>query len=126
MSKMTLGAAFLGLLFIMGACGEEEHHADFTMDITVTPDPAAVGSAAKIEVEVTEGTEHVLPEEVHISINLVGDTNVTEVPAMAMAEHFMINHTFTVDGTYDISAEAHMGGDHADPVEHAIQLVVNP
>lgn len=124
--KSVVAAAILGLAFATAACGEdEEHHGDLMLTVTATPSPATVGSAVEIEVMCMDGTEHVLPNEVHVEFAEVGSTAApTEVQATAHTDHFKLEHTFTTAGTYDVKAEAHIGGEHDEILEHTIQLVV--
>lgn len=127
MKKYTVVAMVSGLLLSFIACGGgdvEHEHGAVTLEIEFTPSPAQINQTVEIEIKAREGSELVMPEEVHVKINLRGSTDVTEIVATGHEDHFKAEQTFTTAGTYDITCEAHMDAEHGGVVEKTIQMEV--
>lgn len=124
MRNLLILMATIVPLIALGACSGDDGHAEVNLEITVTPAAPILGQVTEIEVSAHEGETHVMPEEVHVVIQMVGSTDPTEIAATAGADHHFIEYTFTAPGTYDITAEAHMGDSHHEPVTHTVQVVV--
>ena len=127
MRKLVIVALVLGVAAAVAACGKKDEHTEpVTIAVTITPAQPTVGVPVEFEVEALEGTEHVVPEEVHVEISPVSDPlDVVERQATRNVDHYRVEYTFDTSGTYDIHVEAHMGGHHAgDVVTDEFQLTV--